>query len=165
MPGFRINGGRRGARDVITLLLQDHDRIADLFDALVGTPAGAVSRRSLVERIASALRVHAAVEEEVFYPGFLAASSSEADEDLFHAATGEHRVVELMLLDLEHTGPEEFAAKARALEDLVENHHVQEETEMFRRARALLSREELEFLGSRCAERRIDLGSEAVTAR
>jgi hemerythrin-like domain-containing protein len=74
-------------------------------------------------------------------------------------------VVDVVLPEIKGTdaGSDEFAAKAKVLKDLVEHHAEEEETEMFPRARKLMSRGELVELHDRLAEAKTSLTESVLT--
>jgi hemerythrin-like domain-containing protein len=151
------NGSRK--RDALSLLRADHDTVRELLSQLEGTTArGARKREQLLQSIAQEVRVHAAIEEEIFYPAYREAARKEEDLKLFFEATEEHALVDIVLPALEETDPssEEFGAKAKVLKDLIEHHAEEEETEMFPRAKRLLG-SELESLGEQLEARKQDL--------
>jgi len=108
------------------------------------------------------VRVHARVEEEVFYPAYREAASKKEDLKLYFEAIEEHGVVDMVLPKLEETEPdaEDFAAKAKVLKDIIEHHAKEEEKEMFPRARKLFDADELAELGEQIEQRKVELMAE-----
>ena len=142
------------AKDAIALLKEDHEKVRELLGELEETTSKATSRRqSLLKSIEQELKIHAKIEEEIFYPAFRDASSKEDDKKLYYEALEEHHVVDMVPPEIRRidAGSDEFAAKAKVLKDLVEHHAEEEETEMFPRARKLMDREELLHLGQQLA--------------
>jgi hemerythrin superfamily protein len=147
-------------RDAITLLKQDHRGVKALLGELEETSArGRKKRETLLARIALEIRVHARLEEELFYPAYQEAATKREDAKLFFEATEEHAIAEqeLALLEESDSGGDVFAARAKVLKDLVEHHIEEEEKQMFPRAKKLLDKQELEQLGERMSERRSEL--------
>jgi hemerythrin-like domain-containing protein len=145
-------------RDAIALLEADHEKVRKLLSQL--EKARQPSRRiELLAKVSQEVDVHARIEEEIFYPAFREAARKKEDRKLFFEAHAEHDVVKIVLPDLEGTdaGSENFAAKAKVLKELVEHHAEEEEDEMFPRARALLSKEDLADLGARLEARKSEL--------
>src|SRR5207253_6292586 len=137
-------------KDAITLLTADHKKVRPLLGELEETSARAVDKRGeLLQTIELELKVHAKIEEEIFYPAFQKAAEKQDDKKLYYEALEEHHVVDMVLAELKDTAPasEEFAAKAKVLKDLVEHHAEEEETEMFPRARKALGMARLRELG------------------
>lgn len=136
--------------NAITMLKSDHALVKRLLRELDETTERAVKhRQSLVARIERELKMHAQLEEEVFYPAFKAATEDTDAEDLFYEAAEEHHVVDMVLPALKSANPKshEFSAKAKVLKDLIEHHVREEEGQMFAEARKVFGDEELRELG------------------
>lgn len=105
-------------------------------------------RRQLMEQIASELKLHTKIEEEVFYPAVRELGTSKAEE-MIDEAFEEHHVVDLVLAELPKVDPEDdrFQAKMTVLSELVEHHVEEEEEEMFPMAEKKLGRERMNELG------------------
>lgn len=136
--------------NAITMLKSDHATVKRLLRELDGTTERAVKQReALVAQIEREIKMHAQVEEEVFYPAFLTVARKTEAEDLFYEAAEEHHVVDMVLPALKAANPKshEFSAKAKVLKDLLEHHIKEEETQMFPKARTLFSEDQLRELG------------------
>jgi hemerythrin-like domain-containing protein len=136
--------------NAITMLKSDHATIKRLMRELTETTERAVkARETLVQQIEMVVKMHAQVEEEVFYPAFKARTKGTEEEDLFYEAAEEHHVVDMVLPALKAANPKshEFSAKAKVLKELLEHHIREEETEMFAHARRVFSDEQLRELG------------------
>jgi hemerythrin-like domain-containing protein len=134
--------------DAISVLTADHRTVEQLFRRFEKTTDRAVvTRGDLGERIIRELSVHAAIEEQLFYPRLRAAGKQFKDEVL--EALEEHHVVKELLAELEKLPPENerFGAKTTVLIETVRHHIEEEEGDMFPRARRVLSAEELVELG------------------
>jgi hemerythrin-like domain-containing protein len=153
--------------NAIKLLEDDHDRVRALLAKLASTTTRSARRREqLLEQVASELRVHSLIEEEIFYPALRQAGRSGEDERMFFESLEEHRAAgDLVLPDLQNTKSdgEQFGGRAKVLRELIEHHADEEEREMFPRARQLLSRARLEELGAAMAERKRELQGAAST--
>lgn len=137
--------------NAIELLKEDHDKVKDLLTQLEETTnRGVKTRQELVEKIAMELKVHTKIEEDVFYPAFRAAAEKVEERVMIEEANEEHRLVDFELPRLQQSDPstDEFAGHAKVLKELVEHHVKDEEKEMFPKAKKLLSKEELEELGT-----------------
>lgn len=147
--------------DPIKMLTKDHDKVKRLFEDLVGTTNRAVKKRSrLLEEIATELKIHTALEEEIFYPAFRKAGKKAGDDKLYYEALEEHRAVEdLILPDLSQTAPDSsaFSGRAKVLKELVEHHASEEEDELFPRAEQLLGKKRLAEIGEQMAVRKREL--------
>ena len=136
--------------NAITLLKSDHATVKRLLRELSETTERAVKLRGeLVSQIERVLKVHAQIEEEVFYPAFKAAAGKSEAADLFYEAAEEHHVADMVLPALKAANPKskEFGAKAKVLRDLIEHHVKEEETQMFVEARKLFDEDELREIG------------------
>jgi len=131
------------------LLKEDHKKVAGIFEKLEPTTERALkTREELFSKLNSELEVHTAVEEQIFYP--VLKEAAETREITFEAFE-EHRVVKELLKELASTpkDTEEWTAKLTVLKENVEHHVEEEEGEMFKKARKVLTDEEAEELGSR----------------
>jgi hemerythrin-like domain-containing protein len=136
--------------NAITMLKSDHATLKRLLRELSETTEKATKQReSLVQQIEREVKMHAQVEEEVFYPAFKAATRNEEAQDMFYEAAEEHHVVDMVLPSLKSANPKskEFTAKAKVLKELIEHHIKEEETQMFKEARERFSEEQLRELG------------------
>jgi len=150
-------------QDAIALLTSDHETVRDLLSQLEETTdRGSKKRMDLLQRLGVEIRVHAKIEEEIFYPAYKGAAKNKEDSKLFFEATEEHGLVDIVLPALEETDPtsEPFGAKAKVLKDLIEHHAEEEETEMFPKAKKLLGKERLKELGAQMQDRKEELTAE-----
>jgi len=151
-------------QDAIALLKQDHETVRHLLTELAETTSrGTKKRLELLAKIGQEIRVHATIEEEIFYPAYKGAAETEEDKKLFFEAAEEHGLVDVVLPALEKADPasEPFGAKAKVLKDLIEHHAEEEETEMFPKAKKLLGKERLLELGEAMAARKKQLKAAA----
>ena len=138
--------GDHAESDVLTLLEAHHRQVDKLFARIesLGERASA-ERAELTEELGEALVLHAAVEEQFFYP----AVRTELTEDLVLESAEEHLAMKRTLLDLLSTAPDDetFAAKLSTLKEQV-RHHAREEEEgkLFPLVRQLTSREQREAM-------------------
>lgn len=151
------------ATNAIDLLKQDHEKVKGLLAKLTETTSRAgKTRGKLLTQIGEELRIHAKIEERIFYPAFRKAGK-RGEEAMFYEATEEHKAVEMQVLpDLESSdlASEEFTGRAKALKELVEHHANEEEREMFPKARDLLDEKTLEELGERMIQLKKELAEE-----
>jgi Hemerythrin HHE cation binding domain len=135
--------------DAITLLKADHEKVASIFEELEPTTERAVkTREELFTKLKQELDVHAHIEETIFYPVL----KQEAEtRDITMEGLEEHHVIKLLLKELAGMGvdSEQWTAKLKVLKENVEHHVEEEEDDMFKGAREVLSKEQLESLGTR----------------
>jgi hypothetical protein len=125
--------------DAITMLRADHRAVEKLFKRFEDAgPRAFVEKRKIVDRIIEELSVHAAVEEQLFYPATRA--TVPAVEEVALESLEEHHVVKWLLSELEDMDPEDerFSAKVTVLIESVRHHVREEESEYFREVRSEL---------------------------
>ncbi|HUF97490.1 MAG TPA: hemerythrin domain-containing protein, partial [Ilumatobacter sp.] len=139
--------------DAITLLKDDHHTVEQLFKRFekAGDKAH-VQKRQIVDRIIEELSVHAAVEEQVFYP--VARATVSETETIALESLEEHHVVKWLLSELQDMDPahERFDAKVTVLIESVRHHVQEEEGDFFPKVRKHLGRNELADLGETLAD-------------
>ena len=135
--------------DPIVLLETDHRRFRDMLEQGEKTTERAVKRRTeLLKALSGALNVHELIEERVLYPAL--EPHAEA-RDIVLEGYEEHHVADLLIKELQTLArsDERWGAKFKVLKESIEHHLEEEEGNMFRTARAVLSRDELRDLGVR----------------
>ena len=135
--------------NAFALLKADHEKVAGILGTIEETTERAVKGRDeLFARLKEELDLHARVEEEIFYP---ALEEDEETREITLEAYEEHRLVKQLLseLEAEPKDTEEWTAKFTVLKENIEHHVEEEEGEMFRKARQVLSEQEIETLGAR----------------
>jgi hemerythrin-like domain-containing protein len=127
-------GNRTKAESAIAMLKSDHQKVKELFDKFEKSKNSA-SQAKIAANAIQELKVHATIEEELFYP---AVRQEIDDKDgIMLEADEEHHVAKLLIAELEHmTGDEEYwEAKFMVLAESVRHHIKEEEGEMFPKAR------------------------------
>ena len=142
------------------LLAADHREVHALFAqyrALRDAVADAAERRPLAEEICTLLTVHAAIEEEIFYP---AARAAGIASDLLDEAEVEHASAKDLIAQIRDmdAGDDLYDAKVKVLGEYIDHHVAEEEHELFPKCRA--SALDLDALGVRLAARKAELISE-----
>ena len=129
--------------NAIDLLKDQHEEVKGLFKKI--EKAGSSEKEELFDELADALAVHAAIEEQHFYP----ATKDSRTEELLQEAVEEHLSVKRIIADLLEMEPDDpqFDAKVKVLQEQVEHHVEEEEGELFPKVKKQHSREELEDLG------------------
>jgi hypothetical protein len=109
--------------DAIALLKNDHRKVEDLFAKFENT-SGSDKKWQIAQQICNELKIHAQIEEEIFYP----ACESAVEEDLYKEAFVEHDGAKVLINDIMESGGEGefFEAKVKVLSEEIE-HHVGEE--------------------------------------
>ena len=146
-------------KDGLQLLTQDHRKVEDLF-ARFEKATGASAKEKLVKQICTELKIHAQIEEEIYYPEI----RGKVEEDALDEAYVEHDSAKLLINELEAAEPDEafYDAKVKVLQELIEHHVKEEEKErdnLFQQTRA--ADIDLEALGERLAARKAELMAQA----
>ena len=138
--------------NAFNLLKSDHEKVAGILTSIEETTERAAKgREELFARLKQELDLHAKIEEEIFYP---ALEESDETREVTLEAYEEHRLVKQLLaeLEMEPKDTEEWTAKFTVLKENIEHHVEEEEGEMFKNARKVLSEDEIEELGNRLQE-------------
>ena len=141
-----------GQPDAVALLETDHRRLESLLAKGEETTERAVKgRTALLDTLTAELNVHELIEEKVLYP---ALKPHPEAKDVVLEGYQEHHVADLIVNELHRLAKdnEQWGAKFKVLKENIEHHIEEEEGNMFKTARAVLSREELQDLGARMAE-------------
>ncbi|MHA4835976.1 hemerythrin domain-containing protein [Sphingopyxis sp. MSC1_008] len=145
--------------DATHILAADHRTVEGLFEEF--EKATSSDRKAkLAAQICTELKIHAQIEEEVFYP----ALRGKIDDDLLNEAYVEHDGAKVLINDIEASGPDDefFDAKVTVLSEEIK-HHVKEEEKqqdnMFQQARA--ADVDLEALGEQMLARKEQLKAQA----
>jgi hemerythrin superfamily protein len=152
------NRGSRNSKvmestDPVSMLKEDHKNVKDLFDEFENTDDER-TQMQLAKRAINELKVHAAIEEEIFYPGV---REKVDDTELMSEATEEHHVAHFLIdeLDGRNLDHDTFHAKFIVLAENVRHHIKEEEGEMFPKIDA--DEDEMQELAGRMAERKQQL--------
>lgn len=149
----------RTSTDAIAMLKKDHQTVKTLFDEFEDSEQTA-ERKDIAEKACRELEIHAAIEEEMFYP---ALRQKMDDEDgLLDEADEEHHEAKILVAELKlMSGDEEnYAAKFTVLAENVRHHIKEEEGELFPQAKK--TEIDFEVLGERMAARKRELEAGGV---
>ena len=151
--------------DAITLLKNDHEKVSAIFEKLEPTTERALkTREELFAKLKAELDVHAHIEETIFYPAIKDAAETRA---ITLEGYEEHHVVKILLSELASmpVDTEQWTAKLKVLKENVEHHVEEEETDMFKSAREVFSKEQLDEFGARMeAEKKQQMKSIAASS-
>lgn len=139
--------------DAIALLEADHREVDGYFDDFEAATDNADKKR-LADKICLALKVHAQIEEELFYPP---AREKTGDGDLIDEALVEHTGAKTLIAQIEAMRPGQplYDAKVKVLGEQVRHHVEEEETELFPEVRE--TKIDLVALGAKLAARKAEL--------
>jgi len=113
------------------LLKEDHERVKALFDEFDNAKSRA-AKNKIVRKALVELKVHAALEEELFYPTV----RTKVGKEIMNEADEEHHVAKLLIAELDRMDGSEshFDAKFTVLAENVRHHIQEEENEMLPKA-------------------------------
>jgi iron-sulfur cluster repair protein YtfE (RIC family) len=143
------------SNDPIALLKHDHETVKKLFKSIDKSSA---KQEELFDQIRTQLEIHTTIEEEIFYPAVAKMQSASAKDEI-REARHEHAQVKKILQKMERMEPdnEKFEASLKELEQDVEHHVHEEETEIFPDARKHMEEDELSELGQQLSARKKEL--------
>jgi hemerythrin superfamily protein len=144
--------------DAIAMLTAEHREVKTLFEQYEGLGDRAMgSKKKIADQICTALILHAAIEEEIFYPALRQASKEAAD--LLDEALVEHAGAKDLIAQLQDMDPEDdlYDAKVKVLGEQIEHHVGEEEGEMFPKAKK--AGLDLVALGAEMAMRKDELAA------
>lgn len=138
--------------NAFTLLKADHEKVAGILEKIDETTERATKgREELFAQLKNELDIHTRIEEEILYPVL---EEFEETRDISTEAYEEHALVKQLLGELAAApkDDEQWTAKFTVLKENIEHHVEEEEGEMFKNARKVLSEDEIENLGDRLQE-------------
>jgi hemerythrin superfamily protein len=131
--------------DAIEMLKADHEKVKALYQQYQSTEDKR-QKKKIAQQVIQELEVHAALEEEIFYPA------------VKRKAVEEHHVVHVLIGELKemNTLNERYEAKFKVLMEGVEHHVEEEEGEMLPHAKEILG-SDIEKLSTRMEKRKQEL--------
>jgi len=148
--------------DAIDMLKQDHDKAEKAFKEFEKMDRQeAEACRRLIAQTCEELKVHTALEEEIFYPALREAID---DEDTMNEAAVEHETAKMLIEQLENMDADDpnYYATFTVLGEYVKHHIQEEHGEMFPAAKK--AKLDLEALGERMRARKEELLGEVEKA-
>jgi hemerythrin superfamily protein len=162
-PASKSTRSHSSEPNAIELLLEDHKKVKKLFKEYekLAKQEDIDGKVEIATQICEELTIHAAVEEEIFYP---AARQAIGDEDMVNEAIVEHASAKDLIAQIqEMSGDDEmYDAKVKVLCEYIEHHVEEEEKEMFPKAKK--AKMDLEGLGAQIMERKEELMTETASA-
>ncbi|HEX7228235.1 MAG TPA: hemerythrin domain-containing protein [Candidatus Binatia bacterium] len=135
------------------MIRQDHKKVEGLFKKFQQTK-GAQAKRRLAETAMAELEVHAALEEEIFYP---AVKKEVDDGSMVQEALEEHQTVKQLISELKgmDEADEDFESQFSQLVENVQHHVEEEENEMLPKVEE--SELDLNSLGQQMSQRKQEM--------
>ena len=146
-------------KHAIAILMKDHDTVKELFDRFEKSESAAEKEKIIVKAVEE-LKIHAVIEEEIFYP----AVRRHVGSEIMDEADEEHHVARVLIaeLDRDGRGNDHWDAKFTVLAESVRHHIKEEEGEMLPKAKGLTM--DFEALGQEMMTRKADLKKNGVPA-
>ena len=144
-------------QDAIALLKADHKKVTALFKEVEELSDRAHAQlQKLGDEICQELKVHAEIEEKIFYPAIQERTrrGHKDEKDLVLESYEEHAAAKKVIADIEavDSADESYKPKIKALSELIEHHVKEEESELFPGAQKLFDADELLEFGRRMTE-------------
>jgi len=143
-------------KDALALLKSDHAAVTELF-AKYEAAKKDDQKNSLAQKICNELKIHAAIEEEIFYPELRAAANDEEVDSMLNEADVEHDGAKKLIAEIEASDAsnEKFDAQVKVLGEYIKHHVKEEQSEIFPKARS--SGLDLKEMGMRLMTRKLEL--------
>ncbi len=147
--------------DAIELLKADHKKVKAIFDQFENTDNKAMQFK-LAKQAIEELKVHALIEEEIFYPAVREAIDDE--DNIMNEAEEEHHVAKVLIAELDQMekADEHFEAKFIVLAENIRHHIKEEEGEMLPEAKK--ADLDMNELGAEMMQRKEQLKAEGIPA-
>ena len=115
--------------NAIDMLIDDHNKVKELFDQF-DKAEGRQKKKRIAAHALAELKVHAAIEEELFYP--VVRQQIDDSEGIMDEADEEHHVAKVLIAELDRmSGKEEhWEAKFTVLAENIRHHIKEEENDM-----------------------------------
>jgi len=135
--------------DAVQMLREDHRKVQELFRQFEEAEDNR-TKKQIAQTALKELKVHAALEEELFYP---AVRQEIDEEEKVDEAEEEHHVAKLLIAELSKMKPgdERFDAKFKVLAESVKHHIEEEESEVIPEVEGEL---DTDSLGEKMAQRK-----------
>lgn len=143
-------------KHAIGILKKDHDAVKGLFDEFEKAEKTA-AKEKIIDQAITALKIHAILEEEIFYPTVRAHVGSK----VMNEADEEHHVAKVLIAELDRgVNSEHREAKFTVLSESVRHHIREEENEMLPKAKELDI--DFQILGQRMLDRKQQLQKHGI---
>jgi hemerythrin superfamily protein len=150
---------KKRAMRATTILKKDHRLVSGMIATLEITPKfNGMVRKTLFNQIRNSIMVHSQVEEEIFYPAIknlmFGGETSKVDE-----AYRDHQTVKELLNQIAAMDPisEDFGSRIGELKRNIQHHVEEEEGELFQIVNNRMSSEQLDAIGQRIHDRKMNL--------
>lgn len=143
-------------KHAIAILKKDHDTVKGLFRDFEKAEK-TQAREKIIDQAVIALKIHAILEEEIFYPTVRAHVGSK----VMNEADEEHHVAKVLIAELDRGADKDHRdAKFTVLAESVRHHIREEENDMLPKAKELDI--DFEALGQRMLDRKKQLQKDGI---
>jgi hemerythrin superfamily protein len=146
---------------ILEMLKNDHHQVKELLEAILSTE-DAKKRGDVFKQLRTELTAHARAEEKILYRQM--EKSEEGKDDALEGAV-EHEVVDRLMEDLSRSrsvGSDRWTARCTVLQELLEHHIDEEESEFFEIASKIFNCETLAKMGVAFTAEKAKLTSNAA---
>src|SRR6266478_5894655 len=144
-------------KHAIAILKKDHDTVKGLFDDFEKAENTA-AKEKIIDRAVTALKIHAVLEEEIFYPTV----RQQVGSKLMNEADEEHHVAKVLIAELDTVSAnnDHRDAKFTVLAESVRHHIKEEENQVLPKAKELDI--DFEALGQKMLARKTQLQKDGI---
>jgi hypothetical protein len=143
-------------KHAIAILKKDHDTVKGLFDDFRKAEKTA-EKEKIINQALTALKIHAVLEEEIFYPTVRAHVGSK----IMNEADEEHHVAKVLIAELDRGANNDHRyAKFTVLAESVRHHIREEESDMLPKTKELDI--DFEALGQQMLDRKEKLEKDGI---
>ncbi len=141
----------------VQMLKDDHQRVRQLFQQFQQTN-DQDRQQQIADQVLTELDVHAAIEEEIFYPAMRQKAGGGEEQQMLEEAYQEHAQAKTLIQQLRgmQASDPQFSTLMQQLQQDVEHHVEEEETEMLPKAEEELS-DQMDRLGQEMQARKQQL--------
>ena len=148
---MKKNSKTKTESDIYNVLKNDHREVKALLKEIEALEES-TKRDGLFEKLKANLLAHSHAEDEVFYEPLK--EKLEDDVYLVFEAKEEHKLVEQLLNELSESLEDDvWCAKFKVLKEMVEHHIEEEEEDLFKKAKKVISPEESEQMAQEMLEK------------
>ncbi len=146
------------AMSIFDALKKDHEKVKGLFKQVTRKKQDA---SSIFPQIQQELGMHLSWEEQSFYPVLM---QKQETHEMTMESIEEHNVTKKEMDEMTKMSPDDewFEAKMKVLHELVDHHIEEEETQLFKKAKKVIGKQQAEELGAQFDEAKHQMGGSSA---